>query len=248
MNSSPPYRPIRSVSAEVVADGLGDAAQHDVAGRVAVGVVDRLEVVDVDEGDRERPLIAAARSTSVNSAPRSAWRLETPVSLSVVADSWVSRSADAIAPRAVASRPPKPRPLPCTLVWRSPAASRSAALTRLEKRQPKANDANAMPSDSATPPTATATSVRRAASSTTGASVPNATAVTSPIAAGTTTRTPVSRNTSRTVTGGGVGSGAVGGTGSPLPWVPSTLAATGADGAPIRAGALPDKRQRSDGG
>ena len=37
---------------------LGDAAQHDVAGRVAVRVVDRLEVVDVDERDAQRPLVA----------------------------------------------------------------------------------------------------------------------------------------------------------------------------------------------
>ena len=37
---------------------LGDAAQDDVAGGVAVRVVDGLEVVDVDEGDRQRPLVA----------------------------------------------------------------------------------------------------------------------------------------------------------------------------------------------
>ncbi len=45
--------------AEVRAERLGDAAQDDVAGGVAVGVVDGLEVVDVDEGDRQRPLVAA---------------------------------------------------------------------------------------------------------------------------------------------------------------------------------------------
>ena len=37
---------------------LGDAAQHDVADAVAVRVVDGLEVVDVDEGDRQRALVA----------------------------------------------------------------------------------------------------------------------------------------------------------------------------------------------
>ena len=45
-------------ASEVVLDRLGDAAQDDVAGGVAVRVVDRLEVVDVDEGDRQRPLVA----------------------------------------------------------------------------------------------------------------------------------------------------------------------------------------------
>ena len=37
---------------------LGDAAQDDVARGVAVRVVDRLEVVDVDEGDAQRSLVA----------------------------------------------------------------------------------------------------------------------------------------------------------------------------------------------
>ena len=44
---------------QVRAERLGDAAQHDVAGGVAVGVVDGLEVVDVDERDRQRALVAA---------------------------------------------------------------------------------------------------------------------------------------------------------------------------------------------
>ena len=43
---------------EVLGDGLGDPAQDDVAGGVAVRVVDRLEVVDVDEGDAQRSLVA----------------------------------------------------------------------------------------------------------------------------------------------------------------------------------------------
>ena len=37
---------------------LGDVAQDDVARGVAVRVVDRLEVVDVDERDAQRPLVA----------------------------------------------------------------------------------------------------------------------------------------------------------------------------------------------
>ncbi len=44
---------------QVGPDGLGDAAQDDVARGVAVGVVDGLEVVDVDEGDRQRALVAS---------------------------------------------------------------------------------------------------------------------------------------------------------------------------------------------
>ena len=44
---------------QVRAERLGDAAQDHVAGRMAVRVVDGLEVVDVDEGDRQRALVAA---------------------------------------------------------------------------------------------------------------------------------------------------------------------------------------------
>ena len=43
---------------QVRRDRLGDAAQDDVAGGVAVGVVDGLEVVDIDERDRQRALVA----------------------------------------------------------------------------------------------------------------------------------------------------------------------------------------------
>ena len=43
---------------QVLGDRLGHAAQDDVADGVAVGVVDGLEVVDVDEGDRQRPAVA----------------------------------------------------------------------------------------------------------------------------------------------------------------------------------------------
>ena len=44
---------------QVGPDRLGDAAQDDVAGGVAVRVVDLLEVVDVDERDRQGPVVAA---------------------------------------------------------------------------------------------------------------------------------------------------------------------------------------------
>ena len=44
--------------AEVFGDGLGDAAQDRVTCGVAIRVVDRLEVVDVDERDAERSSVA----------------------------------------------------------------------------------------------------------------------------------------------------------------------------------------------
>ena len=43
---------------QVRPEHVGDAAQHNVARVVAVGVVDRLEEVDVDEADRERSVVA----------------------------------------------------------------------------------------------------------------------------------------------------------------------------------------------
>ena len=44
--------------AEVLRDRLRDPTQHYVAGRVAVRVVDDLEVVDIDERHAQRPLVA----------------------------------------------------------------------------------------------------------------------------------------------------------------------------------------------
>ena len=49
---------------EVGLDRLGDTPKHDVAGGMAVRVVDGLEMVDVDEGDREGSFMARPRSTS----------------------------------------------------------------------------------------------------------------------------------------------------------------------------------------
>ena len=77
-------------------DRLGDAAQDDVADGVAVRVVDGLEVVDVDERDRQRALVARRALDLAYSAPMSDCRLATPVSRSTVARSWVSVRAAAM--------------------------------------------------------------------------------------------------------------------------------------------------------
>ena len=58
MNSSPPYRPSVSVARRFARRVRGHAAQDHVAGLVAVGVVDGLEEVDVDERDGERAVVA----------------------------------------------------------------------------------------------------------------------------------------------------------------------------------------------
>ena len=49
MNSSPPQRATHVGGAHGVAQAGGDLAQHGVPDLVPVGVVDRLEVIDVDE-------------------------------------------------------------------------------------------------------------------------------------------------------------------------------------------------------
>ena len=56
-NSSPPQRAATSRGAQRAGDALGHAAQHRVAGRVAVGVVDALEVVDVEQQHGGRPAL-----------------------------------------------------------------------------------------------------------------------------------------------------------------------------------------------
>jgi hypothetical protein len=45
--------------AGVLAEHVRDTAQNQVAHLVPERVVDRLEVVDVDEGDRERPIVSS---------------------------------------------------------------------------------------------------------------------------------------------------------------------------------------------
>src|SRR5262252_8790774 len=48
------------IAAQAGSDPFGDHPQDLVAGRVSAGVVDALEMVDVDERDAERRLLAAA--------------------------------------------------------------------------------------------------------------------------------------------------------------------------------------------
>ena len=55
-NSSPPSRAAVSPSRITRAQALADGDQQRVAGVVAIAVVDRLEVVEVEEQDREHPL------------------------------------------------------------------------------------------------------------------------------------------------------------------------------------------------
>ena len=65
-NSSPPRRAATSSGAQAQPEPLADRAQERVAGRVAEGVVDELEVVEVDEEhDRDR-----ARGLRVGDAAR----------------------------------------------------------------------------------------------------------------------------------------------------------------------------------
>ena len=57
-NSSPPYRPAMSVARTLAASSCADVAQDAVAGGVAVGVVEALEVIEVQEDDRHRVPVA----------------------------------------------------------------------------------------------------------------------------------------------------------------------------------------------
>ena len=61
--------------AEVLAEDIGDVAEDAIAGRVAEGVVDPLEVVQVDERDRERP----TRAAGPNQLGRGCLREGTPI-------------------------------------------------------------------------------------------------------------------------------------------------------------------------
>ena len=53
-NSSPPKRATVSIGRMQSCSACGDVLEHQVAGRVAVGVVDALEVVDVDHQHQRR--------------------------------------------------------------------------------------------------------------------------------------------------------------------------------------------------
>ncbi len=59
----------RVADAHPVGHEVGELAQHGVAGVVPVGVVDRLEAIDVDEGDAER-LVMADRSLDLGAEHR----------------------------------------------------------------------------------------------------------------------------------------------------------------------------------
>ena len=52
-NSSPPIRDERVVLADDILQSIGDFAEHLVAGRVTVNVVDRLEPIEVDQTERQ---------------------------------------------------------------------------------------------------------------------------------------------------------------------------------------------------
>ena len=57
-NSSPPKRAAVSLGRMLRVQALGDLEQHRVAGRVAEAVVDRLEVVEIDEDHGEPGVLA----------------------------------------------------------------------------------------------------------------------------------------------------------------------------------------------
>ena len=59
MNSSPPYRPMRSLARRFSAIVWATPRRTTSPAGVAVRVVDGLEVVDVDEGDAQWPVVAA---------------------------------------------------------------------------------------------------------------------------------------------------------------------------------------------
>ena len=81
-----------AVGADFVDQPLGDRAKHRVALRVAEGVVDRLEAVEVEEHDRARHIAGWSRARSASpSSWRTRPRLGRPDSTSTLAR-WVSRS------------------------------------------------------------------------------------------------------------------------------------------------------------
>jgi hypothetical protein len=63
-NSSPPMRKRRSGLADPRAQGLGDALERLVANHVAVLLVDQLEVVEIEQGEREHLVVSALDGVS----------------------------------------------------------------------------------------------------------------------------------------------------------------------------------------
>ena len=96
-NSSPPRRATRSCR-RTLAEAGTDLAEQSVAGRVAEGVVDLLEVVEVDH-QQCQCLVRSHVGPAPRTAPSSSWasirRLPSPVSSSVTAWWWLRRSAPA---------------------------------------------------------------------------------------------------------------------------------------------------------
>jgi hypothetical protein len=66
-------------TARKVSRSAGQVAQHAVAGRVAVAVVDVLEVIGVEQDQGQRARRVAARSSSSSAASKKARRLASEV-------------------------------------------------------------------------------------------------------------------------------------------------------------------------
>ena len=102
MNSSPPQRAAKPARGRLSRKPLGDHAQHRVAGQVAVLVVDFLELVEVEEQQRQLDpcgrgaLIGSSSSTRCSLMPL---RLGSSVSGSVTA--WRARSSERFSRSAV---------------------------------------------------------------------------------------------------------------------------------------------------
>ena len=80
-----------AVGADLVDQALGDRAEDGVALRVAEGVVDRLEPVEIEEHDRARHIAGGRGAQASPSSWRTRPRLGRPDSTSMLAR-WVSRS------------------------------------------------------------------------------------------------------------------------------------------------------------
>ena len=81
-NSSPPSRAELILGAQVRAHRVGGGDEHVVARLVAVGVVDGLEVVEVEDRDPERVPVTAGGGDHPAELGRIARRFESPVSAS----------------------------------------------------------------------------------------------------------------------------------------------------------------------
>ena len=89
-NSSPPVRAQHAPSGAVLCERLGNPEQHLVAGKMAVKIVDSLEVIEVEHEENARPRRASSASPSERISSR---RLARPVVGSVLAFRSAARSA-----------------------------------------------------------------------------------------------------------------------------------------------------------